>query len=173
MIIRLAAALMLFGFCLSAVAAEDKPEQIAKAKAEEIAQATVKGDYGKILDLTYPELVKRGGGRAKLIESMTEEMKDWKSRGIVFRSAKVGATAKVVPGGDKLFSVVPLGLELKVPGGILSVSSFLLGISSDKGKTWSFINGDKAHEEVVKKMLPDLPPMLKLPERKKPVFKND
>jgi hypothetical protein len=171
--LRLIPSLVLLGFCFSAAAAEDKPEQIAKAKAEEIAQATIKSDFGKILDLTYPELVKKGGGREKLIESMKKEAKDWKDKGIEFRSTKVSAASQVVADGDKLFAVVPFSFEMKVPGGTLTLTSFMLGISPDKGKTWTFVNGDKAQEQAVKKILPALPPELKLPSKKRPIFKDD
>jgi hypothetical protein len=49
----------------------------------------------------------------------------------------------------------------------------MLGVSPDKSKMWTFINGDKVSDEKVKKMLPNLPAELKLPKKKKPVFHKD
>jgi hypothetical protein len=170
---RGAVSLVVLGLCLPAFAAEDKPDRLARAKADEAAQATIKGDFDKLLDLTYAEIIKRGGGREKMLAHMKAQVKDWKTKGYEFRSAKVGETSQVVAGGDKLFAVVPLTLEIKLPDGTLTLSSFLLGISADKGKTWTFINGDKAHDEEIQTWLPDLPPSLKLPDKSKPVFKSN
>lgn len=183
---RLAASLTLLASCFGAVAADDKPdssrgtvvaedkaEQTAKSKANEVAQATLKGDWNKVLDSTYPEIVKQAGGREKMLDLMKRTTEQMKTKGFAFRSAKIGDTAQVVAVGDKRFAVVPLSLVMKVPRGTVAVKSFLLGISADKGKTWTFINGDKAHDEAVKKMLPDLPASLKLPEKEKPVFMPD
>ncbi len=153
----------------AAASAEDKPEAIAKAKAEEVAQATRKGDCEKILDLTHPEIIRMGGGRGNSLEAMKRLLEEMKAKGFEFQSAKVGDTVQLA--ADRRFAVIPLFLEIKTPDGLLSASSFLIGISPDKGKTWTFINGDKAHDPAVKKMLSDLPPSLKLPERKQPVFK--
>jgi hypothetical protein len=170
---RLAASLMLFASCFAVLAAEDKPEQIAKTKANEVAQATLKGDWNKVLDSTYPGVVKQAGGREKMLDLMKRTTEQMKTKGFAFRSAQIGDTAQVVTVGDKRFAVVPLSLVMKAPRGTIAIKSFLLGISTDKGKTWTFINGDKAHDEAVKKMLPDLPASLKLPDKEKPVYTPD
>jgi hypothetical protein len=46
-------------------AGEINVEEI-KAKAEEAQTALASGDYQKLVDLTYPVLVKQMGGRAKM-----------------------------------------------------------------------------------------------------------
>jgi hypothetical protein len=171
MIKPLAYSLVLLIPCAVA-AAEDKPEAIAKAKAEEVAQATLKGDFEKILDLTHPDIIRMGGGRDNTLQAMRRVAEIMKTRGFEFHSAKIGDATQVASGSDdKRFAVLPLSLEIKTPDGMLSTSSFLLGISSDKGKTWTFINGDKAVDPTIKRLLPDLPRGLKLPEPKQPVFK--
>ena len=162
------AALLLFASIL-AVAAEDAAQRNVKIKAEEMARAVLKGDFDKIIDLTYPEIVEEGGGRAKLVEAMKEMTEEWKAKGFEIRSSGVGNVERVVAAGDKRFAVVPLMLEMKAPNGKLAGASFLLGVSMDKGKTWTFLHGEKAREEGVKKML-DLPETLKLPEKSRPVF---
>ncbi len=155
----------------AAVAVEDKPEAIAKAKAAEVAQAMLKDDCEKILDLTHPEIIRMGGGRVRMLEAMKRVMEQMKAKGFEFQSAKIGDKVQLAAVADKRYAVIPLLLEIKTPDGLLSASSFLLGISPDKGKTWTFINGDKARDPAVKNLLSDLPPSLKLPERKQPVFK--
>lgn len=47
--------------------------------------------------------------------------------------------------------------------------SYLLGISPDKGKTWTFVDGSGLQNEKARKaVLPALPDSLKLPAKGKP-----
>lgn len=170
---RLSASLVFFLCSLTVFGAEDKPEQIVKAKANEVVQATLKGDWNKVLDLTYPEVIRQGGGREKMLDTVKQATEQMTKKGFAFRSAKVSDPEQIVEGGDKRFAVVPMALEMKAPGGTLSIKSFLLGISSDKGKTWTFIDGAKANNLALKTIVADLPASLKLPEKEKPVFKPD
>jgi len=48
----------------------------------------------------------------------------------------------------------------------------VIGVSSDQGKSWTFVNGDLDIKKV-KQVLPNLPAQLRLPERQKPVFEKD
>lgn len=171
-----AGSLVLLGVCITySIAADAKPEEVAKTKADEVAQATVKGDYGKLADLTYPKIVEMAGGRDKMISVVATGVRNMKERGFEFRSAKVGEASPLVPGGGDLYTVVPFTLEMKVPGGKATMKSFLLGISGDKGKTWTFVDGSKIGDDqkLTKKLLPNLPEKLKLPKKEKPVFHKD
>lgn len=172
---RLATSLILLGFCLSVSAAEDKPESVAKRQANEVAQATVKGDFEKIADLTYSRVIEEMGGREKMIGAMKTGIKDMKARGYEFRSAKVEDALPLVAGGSDVFTIVPFTLEMKVPGGRATMKSFLLGVSSNKGKTWTFVDGSGIgkDERMAKKILPNLPAELKLPKREQPVIHKD
>jgi hypothetical protein len=154
-------------------AAEDKPERVVQKKALEAVEATKKEDFGKLADLAYPPLIEAAGGRAKLIAQHEAGVREMKARGFAIRSVKVGETAQVAADGDKRFAVVPFLMEMIAPEGILQVSSFLLGISPDKGKTWTFVDGVKANDEKVKKLLPKLPASLKLPPKKLPLLKKE
>lgn len=53
----------------SAVRASDDADvkRVAKAKVEEMHNALIKGDFATVADLTHPKLVKREGGRDKMI----------------------------------------------------------------------------------------------------------
>ncbi len=173
---RFAGALVLFGLCATSVlAADTKPEQVAKAKADEVVQATVKGDCGKLADFTYPKVLAMMGGRDKMIAALESALKSLKDKGVEFLSAKVGDASPLVRGGSEVYTVVPFTLVMKVPEGKGALNSFLLGISRDKGKTWTFVDGKIIADDpkLTKKLLPNLPATLKLPKKEKPVFQKD
>jgi hypothetical protein len=186
MIARCGSSLLLLVFCLTTgmaddkqpkkgTAGEDTPEKVAKRKANEVVQATIKSDFDKIADLTYPKVVDQMGGRKKMIDAMTTGLRDMKARGIEFTSAKIEDARPLVAGGADVYTIIPFTLEIKVPGGRATTKSYLLGISADKGKTWSFVDGSGIgnDERMAKKLLPNLPQELKLPKKEKPVFHKD
>src|SRR5262249_25423816 len=153
--------------------AADNPsvKQVVKGKVEEINNALIKEDFAKVADLTHPKVVKLMGGREKMISAMESGIKDMKSKGYAFRSVKVDAASDPVTAGSDMFVVVPFLLEMKAPKGRLLQKSFVIGVSSDQGKSWAFVNGDLDVQKV-KQVLPNLPEQLKLPERQKPVLEK-
>jgi hypothetical protein len=155
------------------LAGEEKtPKQVAKEKAEEINQALLKGEYGKVADLTHPNLVKMSGGRDMMIVAIEFGVKLLKDKGIDYLSTKTENPGDPVTAGTEMYIVVPFRLELKAPGGKITGKSFVIGVSNDRGKSWTFVNGDVPAAQV-KLILPNLPKGLKLPEREKAVFEKE
>jgi len=163
---------LVVGWCAAPAGDEAALKNVVKGKVEEIANAVIKEDFPKVADLTHPKVVELMGGREKMISAMESGIKDMKSRGLALRSAKVEDPSDPVAAGSELFVVVPFLLEMKAPGGKVLQKSFVIGVSSDRGKSWAFVNGD-LDIKTVKKVLPTLPDQLKLPEKQKPVFEKD
>ena len=159
--------------CLTARAAgKGDVKQRVKAKVEEINRALIKEDFSRVADLTYKGVVKLAGGRDKMIAIMKTGMKEMKSKGYAIRSVKVGNPSDPVSEGGESYVVVPIQLEMKAPGGKIHQKGFVIGVSRDKGKTWTFVNGDLGKQKV-KQILPNLPDKLKLPKKQKPEFEKD
>lgn len=160
--------------CLALQAADDAQSTLVKKKADEVAQAVMKEDYGKVADLTYPKIVETMGGREKMIALMETGMKRLKEQGIIFKSHTVGQASEFLTEGKNTFTVLPTTLEMAVPGGKLIGKSYLLGISPDGGKTWTFADGSGIDSQKSRdKLLPKLPAKLNLPEKQKPEFIKD
>jgi hypothetical protein len=161
-------------FCCTVQAAEETKSAVVKQKAQEVGQAVVKEDHAKLVDLTYPKLVELMGGREKMIAILESGSKAMKEKGFALRSVTVAEPGEFLTEGENTFVVVPTTLEIKAPGGKILGKSYLLGISSDQGKTWKFIDGNGlANKEKRAKVLPTLPAKLKLPEQQQPEFVKD
>lgn len=159
--------------CFSVLGADEVNfKQVVKGKVEEINQALIKEDFGKVADLTHPQVVRLMGGRDKMISVMEAGTKEMKAKGFAFRSVAVGNPSDPVAAGADLYAVIPFTLEMTAPGGKIVQKSFVIGVSSDQGKTWSFVNGDQEPKKI-KQVLPNLPEKLKLPEQQKPIFMKD
>ncbi len=62
--------LILLVLCGITARADDEAKSAVKKKAQEVGESVIKGDYSKVVDLTYPKLVELMGGRDKMIDSM-------------------------------------------------------------------------------------------------------
>jgi hypothetical protein len=109
-----------------------------------------------------------------MIAAAEAAMKQMKERGVTFRSHTVGEPSGFLTEGGNTFTVLPTTVEMTVPGRRAVGKSYLLGISADGGKTWTFADGSglDTHEKR-DKLLPKLPAKLKLPEKQKPEIIRD
>jgi hypothetical protein len=159
--------------CLTARA--DEPSKSAVKKlAKEMADAAIGGDYAKVIDNTHPAALKEAPGREEAIERLKALFKEMKDAGFSVTKCEVGDPGDFHTQGDNTFVVVPVSSEMKSRAGKILDKSYLLGISSDRGKSWKFLNGSTLEDEEFRnKMLPKLPATLRLPKQGKPEIIKD
>jgi hypothetical protein len=158
----------------SPATADSDSKAAIKKLAQEIGDATVKGDFAAVFDHTYPPVVEKFGGRAKAIEFTESSLKKMKSQGFALKRFEIGEPGEFFVEGDNVFVVVPTKIEMIFSAGTIRSKSYLLGISSDGKKTWSFVDGAGLRsEEARKAVLPKMPDKLKLPELAKPEIIKD
>jgi hypothetical protein len=157
--------------CLTLPAGEPFKPAAVKKLATEMVDATVRGDFAKVIDRTYPGLVQLLGGRNDAIAVIEKGMKQLKDKGIAIKEVKVGDPGEFISEGKDTYVVVPTVTEMSLPNGAIRMKSYLLGISPDAGKTWTFVDGAGMHrKEYRDKLFPKLPEKLKLPEKSDPEF---
>jgi hypothetical protein len=132
-----------------------------KAQARQMVDAAAANDNNKVLDLLYPKLVAKAG-RDKLLAVMESMQKQMKAQGVKLTSAEFGDPSQVVEKDGTTYAVLPETATLEVPVGSVEQKSFMLGISEDGGKSWTFVDGASGGK-AMRKLLPDLPEELKLP----------
>lgn len=163
-------------FCCLAVStcltfAAEQPTLSARVKklATDMVDATIRGDFAKVVDHTFPPFVSEVGGRKALIEMVEKGTAEMKAHGFVIKDIKIGEPGDVVVDGDRTYVVVPTVTDIAFPKGILRAKSFLLGISPDEGKSWTFTDGAGLQDEKFRaRCFANLPKKLKLPEKTKP-----
>jgi hypothetical protein len=166
----------LFWFlCLGSAAvlgAEASMKDQIKEHAELINQAMIAGDSSKIVELTYPALVERIGGRDKMIAAIDKGTKELKAAGFAYVSATTEEPSDAVESKGELYVIVPYELKMHCPGGTLRQKTCLIGISGDQGKSWTFLSGD-GNAKLTKELLPNFPATLKIPVKPEPVIEKD
>ena len=141
------------------------PREVVRQLAQEFAAATINGDFERTADLAYDSVVEYLGGRAEMIAQMRKGLKTLKEVGTTFKSFDVGEPGEFINDGGTTFVVLPTEneMEMTTPPLKLIDKGYLLGISSDGGKTWKFIDGTQM-EIAGDEIMPLLPKALKLPK---------
>ncbi len=160
-------------FLVAVVSITRADEKIDTAKAVEqakaMAEATVAGDYGKLADSTHPRVIELAGGREKMIELAKSQLDLVKKKGLSIESFTVGKAADPVVDGKSAYVVIATKMVMKSTGSKIEAESYLLGVSTDTGKAWTFVDAaGLVNAKARKQIFPSLPEGLKLPERKQP-----
>ena len=150
----------------SKVTADNYPNLMARA--QELMDAVAQKNYAKIVDLTYPKVIEVGGGREKLLAATTDEVKSMEAEGVVIISSKTSPPSQILHDADAIFAVVPVTTKVKATGGTFQTEGSLIGISSDGGANWTFVDATGKDQTELKMVLPNLD-KLNIPPEKAPV----
>jgi hypothetical protein len=143
------------------------------AQAKEVSDALGRRDFARIVDLTYPKLVESFGGREKMIASMTREMKQMETEGVVLLSSTVGAPTQILNDSGSIYAVLPTLSQVKAKGGVFQTDGSMIGISADSGANWTFLDTGGKDPGQLKILLPNVADKLNLPPEKEPVKISD
>ncbi|MGY4537758.1 hypothetical protein ACVW0P_002177 [Mucilaginibacter sp. UYNi724] len=142
---------------------------VVKQQATVVANALLKSDFKTVLDHIYPKAVAMGGGKAKMLQMMTAGINQMKSQGFAFEKVSVGTPGKFYKAGNEIHCLVPESLVMKTSQGRFATKSNLLCVSSDGGKTWSFLDMNQGTMGSVKTLFPNFNSNLIIPKPEVPV----
>jgi hypothetical protein len=140
-----------------------------REQARQLSEAVARGDFETAADMTYPKVITLAGGRAKLIALMRAALESAAEEDMKILPGTIGEPSEAMTQGANMFVVVPITSEFATSKGKLVGKSYLLGVSSDKGRTWSFVQGGSFDDPKFRaQLLPTLPPGLTLPADEEP-----
>ena len=139
------------------------PETTAQIEAQRMWSAFLKADLEGFAGFSHPSVVKMNGGKRQLLDLLRKGFAEMKKQGVSFESAQVERPSRAVQAGSELHLVVPMKMVMKRPEGRFLVRSYLIGVSADSGRTWSFVDGARVTAENVRKVLPNFSARLTLP----------
>ena len=160
--------LIAIAVCVQLASADSQTERV-RALAAKNSAALSSGNYARLVELTYPKIVEMIGGRDKMIETLRRGSEDMKAHGSAILGAEVSEPKEVVTVGGRQFAILPMTVRVRVPDGTLRSTGFLIAVSEDHGKTWTFIDRAGLKEKLAQ-VLPEFPPQLLLPPREQPVL---
>ena len=156
----------------AAHAGDAEMKAAAKAQANDCAQAFFRADYDAFAAKMYPKLLEMSGGKENLIRTLQDGRKQMQADGGDIRSATIGDVTQLKESKSEEFAIVPETLEITLREGTLTAESYMLGISDDGGRTWTFLDGAGLQRmgDSIHTILPNFPADLQLPKPKQPTF---
>lgn len=150
-----------------AATGENYPNLLTQAK--EMNDAFARKDYGRFADLTYPKVVEMVGGRDQMLKGIAQQLREMEAEGVVVLSSTSGSPTQFVHDSGSIYAVLPTTLKAKAKDGVFQSEGSMIGVSSDGGTNWKFIDSSGKDRSQLKQMLPEVADKLNLPEEKPPV----
>ena len=143
-----------------------------KQQAQELSEAILSANFDKAAELTYPKLIDLMGGRTKFISALREAMGQIQSDQFRLESVTVGEPRDLIQVKGQQYVIVPTTMKMKVPEGLLVGDAFMIGVSSDGGHNWTFVDsgGRSMDKTKLKILFPLAAEKLRLPEVKRPTL---
>ena len=143
-----------------------------KQQAEKCAHAILAKDFGTVVDLTQKRMVDLMRGKDAIVATMTHELTQMHDEGVGFDTITIGDPQAPLKSGAWSLSLVPEQIVLKAPGGRLKDDSYLLALSDDNGKNWSFVSLTMTAPQFFQ-VYPELNGAFAFPEHQQPVYEKD
>jgi hypothetical protein len=128
--------------------------------AEKMVTALVDNDFKTYADFNYPKLLEQAGGKEQFVRFLEADLIKQKERGGKFHKISVTNPSKEVECNGELQCVLrqesTLSLRSFSGGKPFTVASNLIGISTDKGKSWTFLDVFDKNVEDIKKLFPNI-----------------
>jgi hypothetical protein len=137
---------------------------VVKNQARVLAKAMLAGDYKTIIDHTYPKAVRLAVGEQKLLAKANTDMEKIKAQGVVFKHVTIGEPGKFYKAGTEIHCLVPETIVAKALNVRIAKHSYLLAISNNGCKTWTFLDLNNSTRDKIKLLIPNFNPELQLPE---------
>lgn len=143
-----------------------------KQQAQELCDAMLTANFDKAADLTYPKLIELMGGRTKFISTVRDAMGQVQTEQFRVEAVTVGEPHDLIHVKAHKYVIVPTTMKMKVPEGLLIGEAFMIGISSDAGRNWTFVDsgGRSMDKTKLKILFPLAAEKLRLPDIKPPTL---
>ncbi|HEV7299725.1 MAG TPA: hypothetical protein VGN72_10200 [Tepidisphaeraceae bacterium] len=156
-----------------AAAVDAALHQAAHAQGQACGDALLAGDFKTLIRFTHPKIIEMVGGVDAMIATLEKGEREMKTGGMRLTAVTIGAPLQIITTETAAFAVLPQRINLALSGGQALHDSFLLGHSTDRGATWTFVDGTGLNDRTMKLLFPDAPADLKLPAKQKPTFISD
>ena len=155
--------------CSLVVSAQQHQSAIKQA-AMEMGNALVKKDGDRFLSYMHPSMIRLAGGKSQLRVLADSAFKVVEQIGGKVSRISFGNPSQVLQYRNTLQAVVSQQMLVTTLLGNAELSSSLIAISADKGKTWTFIDTNLFNVSQIKSAMPDISPELVIPKSAPPKF---
>jgi hypothetical protein len=160
---------ILLFFLFSSGQAQQHSSSIKQA-ALEMGNALVKKDGDRFIQYMHPSMVNLAGGKTQLKEMSDSIFRVAEQIGGKVSKISFGSPSPVITYKNMLQAVITQQMTVSTLLGNAELSSAMIAISIDKGKTWTFIDTNLFSINKIKTAIPDISPQLVIPKSAAPKF---
>lgn len=139
---------------------------------KEMGEFFLNSDWNGFSQFIYPYSIEQFGGLEKFISTLEAGTKNMKNEGAYVLDITFGQPTDIIQSKGTYQSLIPQHLKIKIEGGILKSTSYLVAISKNSHQ-WYFLDVSKKTVEQIKQYLPPYSPQLIAPEWQPPTFIPD
>ena len=138
-----------------------------------MADLLMNKDYRAFSKYTYQPIIDMAGGEEILIDLIKKGMEQIETQGLSFLKCSIERPISIIHIKNELQCTVTQNIVLKTATGRIVSKSTLIGISSDDGENWTFIDAHGKDIKTLQASLSNLSNDLIIPEKQKPVVYKD
>lgn len=135
-----------------------------KSAALEMGKAMTSRNGEIFVKYMHPSTFKLAGGKSNAVKLIDSVFHVFEQLGGKVSRISYGTPSNIVAFKNTLQSVLPQTTYVTSLIGDAELSSNLIAISSDKGKSWTFIDTNMFSMKEIKKEMPDISPELVFPK---------
>lgn len=140
----------------SATIAADNTVATAVAQATEMAQAISSLDSERVIALSDLDTFRAFGGNLDALRSeYSKMMTELRMNKAKYTKFALGTPGSLITKGAKMYIIIPYGSRMNAGGQLLCQQAFFVGMSSDGGKMWKFIDGIGVTDQIIGKIIPN------------------
>ena len=140
-----------------------------EVQAKEVKEAFLRKDYAGYTNLTYARSVEASGGKERYAKKLEQDLKEAEAKGLRYLSFTLDAPAQIIRDSGNLYAVLPNHMTVKDSEGTYRTYDCMIGVSSDDGHNWTFVDVGAFGKNGLSIVLGDVASKLDLPPEKKPV----
>jgi hypothetical protein len=140
-------------------------------QARQMADAMLKSDFDRFIDYTFPKVVQLFGGKEKMAKFLKNGVVNMHEHGYQYLSCEVGKPEEIRKVDNYSFTIIPETIKMRTEKGTLVQESYFLGISTDDGNNWKFIDGAGIKDtSILRIVIPELVGQIEIRQLKKPTL---
>lgn len=156
--------------CALQVTAQNAYEDVINQAGADMVLAMKSKNYETLVKYTYPKVVAMVGGEENLLDLVKNSMESVASQGLIFKEIIVGKPQKIYTAGTELHCLVPQTVTMENSESTITSETFLLAVSTNKGKNWYFLDTAMLNEQYKASLFPNFNKQLQIPAPTPPIF---
>ncbi len=154
----------LFSFISSAQEDSASISPRIRSAADSMLSAFRQKDFRTFARFNNEKLLDMLGGAENFAVFMDQQMKSME--GIEFTVIRAGRIIRVTPYKDTWQCILEQQTQISAQGTVISSVTHLVGVSTNRGYSWRFIDANQGSPEQFRDIMPELNPAMPVPRKK-------